>query len=134
MQELIYMSAKKLAQAIREKKVSSQEVVQAYLQRIEQVNPKLNAVVQITGETALKQAKEADEQLARGETTGALHGVPMTIKDSFDTAGVVSTGGTFLTVLAHGHFLTVAGGADPSETLLDFTFAVFSGLARPLLG
>ncbi len=94
MQELIYTSARKLAQAIREKKVSSQEVVQAYLQRIEQVNPKLNAVVQITGETALKQAKEADEQLARGETVGSLHGVPMTIKDSFDTAGVASTGGT----------------------------------------
>jgi amidase len=94
MEELIYMSAKNLAQAICDKKVSSQEVVQAYLRRIEEANSKLNAVVLLTGETALKQAREADERLARGETIGSLHGVPMTIKDSLDTAGVITTGGT----------------------------------------
>ena len=94
MQELIYISTKKLAQAIRDKTVSSLEVVQTCLQRIEEVNPKLNAVVQITAETAVREAKEADEQLARGVIRGALHGVPMTIKDSLDTAGVVTTGGT----------------------------------------
>jgi amidase len=94
MQELIYTSAKKLAQAIHDKKVSSREVVRACLQRIEEVNPELNAVVQITAEAALKQAKTADEQLARGIVRGSLHGVPMTIKDSLDTAGVVTTGGT----------------------------------------
>ncbi len=91
---MIYTSTKKLAQAIRDKTVSSLEVVQTCLQRIEEVNPKLNAVVQITAETAVREAKEADEQLARGVIRGALHGVPMTIKDSLDTAGVVTTGGT----------------------------------------
>jgi amidase len=94
MDELIYASATSLSQAIRDKKVSSQEVVEAYIQRIEAVNPQLNAVVQFTADTALTQAREADAALARGDIKGPLHGVPMTIKDSFDTGGVISTGGT----------------------------------------
>src|SRR5437660_6870389 len=94
MDELIYASATSLAQAIRDKRVSSQEVVEAYIHRIEAVNPQLNAVVQLTAETALTQARQADVALARGEITGPLHGVPITIKDSFDTRGVISTAGT----------------------------------------
>ncbi len=94
MDELIYASATSLSQAIRDKKVSSQEVVEAYIQRIEAVNPQLNAVVQFTADTALTQAREADAALARGENKGPLHGLPITIKDSFDTEGIISTGGT----------------------------------------
>ena len=94
MDELIYASATTLAQAIRAKKVSSAEVVNAYLQRIETVNPKLNAVVQLAADTARAQARAADADLTRGEIKGPLHGVPMTIKDSLDTAGVISTVGT----------------------------------------
>ncbi|MEM7133879.1 MAG: amidase [Chloroflexota bacterium] len=94
MENLIFASVTAIAQAIRAKEVSSVEVVQAYLQRIEAVNPKLNAVVQLSAETALEQAHQADAALAQGEVAGPLHGVPMTIKDSFDTAGVVSTWGT----------------------------------------
>jgi amidase len=76
------------------KEVSSVEIVNAYLTRIETVNPKLNAVVQLTAGTALKQAKEADEALARGEFKGPLNGVPMTIKDSLDTSNIITTWGT----------------------------------------
>jgi amidase len=94
MNELIDQSVVTLAEAIRQKKVSSREVVSAYLGRIEAVNPRLNAVVRLLPEQALKQAQEADEALARGQLTGPLHGVPMTIKDSLDTAGVITTGGT----------------------------------------
>lgn len=94
MKNLIYASVTEVARAIREKEVSSVEVVNAYLERIEAVNPKLNAVVQLTADTALEQAREADTALARGELKGPIHGVPMTIKDSFDTAGVISTWGT----------------------------------------
>ena len=94
MDELIYTSATSLARAIREKQVSSQEVVEAYIHRIEAVNPQLNAVVQLTAGTALTQARQADAALARGESKGPLHGVPITIKDSFDTEGVISTAGT----------------------------------------
>jgi len=94
MDELVYTSATSLAQAIRYKRVSSQEVVEAYIHRIEAVNPQLNAVVQLTADTALTQARQADVALARGEIKGPLHGVPITIKDSFDTEGVISTAGT----------------------------------------
>jgi amidase len=94
MDELIYISATSLAKAIREKRVSSYEVVEAYIHRIELVNPLLNAVVQLTAETALAQAKAADGTLARGEITGPLHGIPITIKDSFDTKDIISTAGT----------------------------------------
>jgi Asp-tRNA(Asn)/Glu-tRNA(Gln) amidotransferase A subunit family amidase len=92
--QLIYLSAGVLARRIREKKVSAQEAVKACLARIAKVNPQLNAVVQLCAERALAEAREADALLAKGQPKGPLHGVPMTIKDSFDTAGVVSTGGT----------------------------------------
>ncbi len=92
--EIIFGSATRLAQMVREKKVSAVEAVQAFIARIEKVNPKLNAVVQTCFERALREAKEADELQARGQTKGPLHGVPMTIKDSIDTAGVITTGGT----------------------------------------
>jgi len=94
MEDLIYASVTSLAQAIQAKEVSSVETVQAYLERIEAVNPKLNAVVQLTAESALHDAHLADAALARGEVKGPLHGVPMTIKDSFETAGVITTAGT----------------------------------------
>lgn len=94
MDELIYASATALAKAIRSKEVSSEEVVNAHLRRIKAVNPQLNAVVQLTADAAREQAREADAALARGEVTGPLHGVPITIKDNIETAGVISTSGT----------------------------------------
>ena len=94
MEKLIYASAVTLARSIRDKKVSVQEVVDAHLRRIEEVNPKLNAVVQLAADGARAEARKADETLARGEVTGPLHGVPMTIKDSLDTEGIISAGGT----------------------------------------
>lgn len=92
--ELTWMSATKLAQFIRDKKVSSLEATQAYIARIEKVNPHINAVVRTCFDRALAEAKSADAALARGELKGPLHGVPFTVKDSFDAEGVVSTGGT----------------------------------------
>ena len=94
MTDIIYSSAKSIAGAIREKEVSAVEVVQAHLDRIGEVNDRLNAVVQFCAERALGEAREADAALARGESKGPLHGVPMTLKDSLDTEGVVTTGGT----------------------------------------
>jgi amidase len=94
MDNLIYASATEIARAIRKREVSSVEVVEAHLRRISDVNPRLNAVVQLTAETAMEQARLADAALARGEVRGPFHGVPMTIKDSFDAAGVVTTWGT----------------------------------------
>ena len=92
--DLIYASAKSIAQAIRDGEVSAVEVVQAHLERIDEVNDRLNAVVRLCADRALEEAREADAAFARGESKGPLHGVPMTLKDSLDTEGVVTTGGT----------------------------------------
>ena len=81
MSDLLNVSATTLATRIRNKEVSSEEVVNAHLQRIEAVNPKLNAVVQLAAERAQTEARQADAALARGEIKGPLHGVPITVKD-----------------------------------------------------
>lgn len=93
MKELFFTSASTLARRIRDREISSYEIVQAHLQRIEQVNPHLNAVVQLAAEQALDQARAADAVLARGELHGPLHGVPFTAKDWIDAAGLPCTGG-----------------------------------------
>ena len=94
MNQVIYASATSMARMIREKEISSVELVDAHLKRIQEVNPKLNAVVQIAGDAAMAEARTADAALARGENKGPLHGVPMTLKDSLDTADLITTGGT----------------------------------------
>jgi amidase len=83
-----------MAQAIQDREVSAVELVDAHLARIEAVNPALNAVVMLAAERARTEAAEADAALVRGESKGALHGVPFTLKDSIDTEGVITTGGT----------------------------------------
>lgn len=86
-------SAASLAEDIRSRRRSSEEVVTAVLERIDVVNPRINAVIRrIDG--VVDAARRADVQLARGEVTGPLHGLPFTIKDSFDTSGTVTTAGT----------------------------------------
>ena len=93
MDELCFESVTCLAALIRTGKASSLEVVDACLARIEAVNPRLNAVVQLADD-ARERASEADRGLANGTVRGPLHGVPFTAKDSLDTAGVVTTAGT----------------------------------------
>jgi amidase len=94
MKELIHLPVWNMARKIRERELTSKELVQACLDRIELVNPRLNAVVQLAGEQALEEAGKADKELKAGNIRGALHGVPMTLKDSFDSKGIVSSGGT----------------------------------------
>jgi amidase len=93
MDDLIAASATELARHIRAHDVSAQEVVQAYLDRIADVNSKVKALVQIMAEQALDAARAADTALARGETLGPLHGVPFTVKDVVEVAGVISAAG-----------------------------------------
>jgi amidase len=81
-----------LAAALRRGELSSEEVTRAFLDRIGAVNPKLNAVVQLRADAVLSEARASD--LMPADRRGPLHGVPMTIKDSLDTAGIVTTGGT----------------------------------------
>jgi amidase len=89
----LFQSATDAAQAVRRKEVSSRELTEMLLTRIGEVNPELNAVVELRREAALREAAAADEAIARGDATGPLHGVPMTIKDSFNVAGLHTTWG-----------------------------------------
>ncbi len=94
MDDVLFGSACKLVKAIRAGEVSALAAVTAHLDRIEAVNPALNAVVQLAPERAREEAEEADRARAGGEALGPLHGLPITLKDSLDTAGIVTTWGT----------------------------------------
>ncbi|MBU9721359.1 MULTISPECIES: amidase [Bacillaceae] len=91
--EICTMSATELALMIRNKILTSVEVVEAYLDQIERVNPYINAVVQYNREHALQLAQKADEDLENGVIRGELHGVPVTIKDAIDTKDYITTYG-----------------------------------------
>jgi amidase len=91
--ELWRMGALELAAAIRERRASSREVVQAHLDRIEAVNPRVNAVVRVLAEEALSAADAADRRLREVPDVGPLHGVPITVKENVDVAGSPTTHG-----------------------------------------
>jgi amidase len=91
MNEVVFQAAHALAGAIRGGQLSSREVLAAHLQQIERYNPVLNAVVTLDAERARQRAAAADEALARAELWGPLHGVPITVKDSFETEGLRTT-------------------------------------------
>jgi len=91
--DIVFSSTTQLAAAIRAGHVSATEVLEAHLAQIATHNPTLNAVITLDAEQAHKQAREADEALARGEIWGPLHGVPFTLKDAHATAGMRTTTG-----------------------------------------
>jgi amidase len=91
---VLALSATQQAAWIRNRKLSSVELVQCHLDRITEVNPALNAVVELLTRRALADARAADIALGRGESTGPLHGVPFSIKDSIELGGTVCTAGT----------------------------------------
>ena len=93
MSELWQQTATELAAAIAAKKVSSAEVVEAHLKRIEQVNGKVNAIVKVLADDARARAAEADRRVKAGEKLGPLHGVPFTVKANIDMKGVATTHG-----------------------------------------
>ncbi|MCF1464583.1 amidase [Agrobacterium vitis] len=90
---IIYSDAVKLAEMIRNKQVSPIEVVKAFLDRIEAVDPKVNAIVTVA-KGALEAARKAEAAVMKGEKLGPLHGVPFTVKDSIDTVGVLTQRGS----------------------------------------
>ncbi len=91
--ELWSLGASELAAAIRERRASSREVIDAHLARIEAVNEKVNAITEVLAERARQAAAEADRRLAAGEPVGPLHGVPFTVKENVDLTGTPTTWG-----------------------------------------
>lgn len=92
---LTELSAAELARLVKARGVSSVEVIEAYRERIERFNPALNAIVTLAPDL-LDQAREADLAIARGDAVGPLHGVPITIKDTIETVGLLTTSGSRL--------------------------------------
>jgi amidase len=91
MSDLTWRGAADLARSIAAGELSAVDVTEAFLERIADRNPELNAIVTLDEEGARRRARQADEALARGEVPGPLHGVPVTIKDCFETAGLRTT-------------------------------------------
>src|SRR3954447_19338141 len=91
--DLCLLSLEDVAQRIAFKDVSPVEVTRAVLDRIERLNPRLNAFITVTGEQAMQAAAVAEREIAAGNYRGLLHGVPIALKDLFATKGVRTTAG-----------------------------------------
>ena len=92
--DIFQLTLTELSQYIGKRELSSAEAVKAALQRLEVVEKRLNAFITVCREQALVEARKADDEIARGQYRGALHGVPVSIKDMFEMAGVLTTGGS----------------------------------------
>src|SRR5229473_1812095 len=92
--DLHFLSISELSELIRTKKVSPVEVTRAILDRIEKFNPTLNAYITVTRDLAMKSAQEAESEIQVKKWRGPLHGVPIAVKDLFDTAGIRTTAGS----------------------------------------
>ncbi|HVQ39105.1 MAG TPA: amidase [Pyrinomonadaceae bacterium] len=95
MTEITAKSVTSLAELIRSLELSPVEIVQAYLDRIADLNPKLNAIVTLAPD-AMDKAKAAEASVMRGDALGPLHGIPLTVKDTIETAGLRTTSGSVL--------------------------------------
>src|SRR6516165_9398089 len=93
MTEPAFRSATALAEAVRARQIGCRELFEHYLGRVERHNPALNAIIVTDLRGARRRADEADAALARGESWGPLHGLPMTVKESFDVVGMRTTWG-----------------------------------------
>ncbi len=139
-EELCFTPATELARRIRDKSVSPVEITLAVLERVERLNPKLNAICTLTAESALDAARAAEYAVMRGEHLGPLHGIPVTIKDLAMTRGVRTMAGSHvfserLPEIDHLHVerLRAAGAISIGKTTVS-EFG-WSGVSRsPLTG
>ena len=115
--DLHYLSIADLSKLVHARKLSPVELTRALLDRIGSLEPQLNAFIAVTGELALKQAKRAEDEIAKGTDRGALHGIPFALKDIYNTKGIATTGGSKVAIdniprddAAATHRLLEAGG------------------------
>ena len=93
MNDIDWQSASALARMLHRREIGSRELLERYADRIARLNPALNAVVTLDFDRALRAADAADAASERGEFRGPLHGLPITVKDTFETAGLRTTAG-----------------------------------------
>jgi amidase len=124
-----FLSATELLRALARRELSSAELLALYLDRVAKLNPRINAVVHVDAERARERAAAADAARARGESWGALHGLPITIKDSFEVAGMPCTSGA-PELAKH----VPAQHADSVQRLVDAGAIVFGKTNLPLYG
>lgn len=122
-------SATSLIKAIKNKKTSATELLKYFIDRHKRLDPIINAVVTTDFEGALKRAQKADEALSRGETWGPLHGLPMTIKDNIEVAGMLTTYGA-----SYFKNYRPTKNADVVQSLLDAGAIIFGKTNLPALG
>jgi amidase len=141
MSEVTFGSATAAAEMVSRKEISSRELTQFMLERIDTVNPALNAVVEIRREEALVDASAADDAVARGDELGPLHGLPMTVKESFNVSGMHTTWGnpTFKDYVADWDATVVsrlrrAGAIIVGKTNPAFMLADFGQTSNELYG
>jgi len=92
-EDIAFATVAQLSRWIEKRQLTSERLTHIYLERLERFNPQLHCVITITRDLALKQAKEADAEIAQGKYRGALHGIPYGVKDLLDTAGIPTTYG-----------------------------------------
>ncbi len=116
--ELCLQPAVELARLVSNREVSSSELVDAHLRRIERVHPLINALVQLDAHRALEAARSADRDLARGVSIGPLHGVPFTAKDNFETAGIITAIGVVAraSVVPSRNATSVSDSSEPGRS------------------
>jgi amidase len=141
MSDTLFQSATDAARLVSQKAVSARELTEALLARIDAVNPRINAVVELRGEEALREAAAADRAVADRARLGPLQGVPMTVKDSFDVAGLHTTWGNpeFADHVAERDATLVrrlrgAGAIVVGKTNVHFMLADFGQTANDLYG
>ncbi len=141
MNEPLFRSATEAARLVTGREVSARELTELLVARIDAVNPAINAVVELRTDEALGEAAAADRALEEGEQLGPLHGVPMTVKDSFDVAGLHTTWGNaqFADYVADADATLVrrlkeAGAIVVGKTNVHFMLADFGQTANELYG
>src|SRR5215208_303711 len=130
--ELVEQPLSTIARLIREGEVSPVEVAEAHLERISRLNPALNAIVTLAPDL-IERARAAESELMRGDNRGELHGVPVTIKDTIDTAGLRTTSGSKMhddyvpqtdapaVARLKGAGAIILGKTNPAEMAMDYT-------------
>ncbi len=92
--ELTSLTLSEAANLIEQRKLSPLELTQAHLERIQRINPRLNCFITLTGDVAVQRAREAEAEIQHGHYRGALHGIPLALKDLYETKGVRTTAGS----------------------------------------